>query len=243
MAAKSHAQASVEARCDVAAPQLSRHLFQVEEAERRRLARELHDETSQGLALVRFHLGELREEGGSKTKKAVGEAFQVLDRTIEGLRRIVGRLSPQSLEQMGLAGSIRQEARGLEADHGIHAKVRISETLGELSPEAELALYRQVQEALHNRCETCQRQERRHRSQPQGRQSAAGGPRRWHRPSQEGRASAPIVRDSGHARTSALPERNVSYNGRGRGEAQGLKSICIQLALRILDLSRPSFGW
>src|SRR5882757_9028125 len=120
MAAKSHSQAVArEADPEFAGPQLSRYLFQVEEAERRRLARELHDETSQGLALVRFHLGELNAESSPSTKKAVSEAFQVLDRTIEGLRRIVGRLSPQALEKMGLAGSIRQEARSLELDHGI----------------------------------------------------------------------------------------------------------------------------
>src|SRR5882672_8670248 len=107
MAAKSHAQAVArEADPEFAGPQLSRYLLQVEEAERRRLARELHDETSQGLALVRFYLGELQQDGGPKTKKTVGDAFQVLDRTIEGLRRIVGRLSPQALEQKGLAGSI-----------------------------------------------------------------------------------------------------------------------------------------
>jgi two-component system sensor histidine kinase UhpB len=151
MAAKSHAQAVAgEADQDFAGPQLSRYLFQVEEAERRRLARELHDETSQGLALVRFHLGELNQEGTPKVRKTVGDAFQVLDRTIEGLRRIVGRLSPQALEQKGLAGSIRQEARILETDHGIQVSLRISEKLGNLSPEAELALYRLVQEALHN---------------------------------------------------------------------------------------------
>ena len=151
MAAKSHAQAVArEADPEFTDPQLSRYLFQVEEAERRRLARELHDETSQGLALVRFHLRELQQDGGPKAKKTVNDAFQVLDRTMEGLRRIVGRLSPQALEQMGLAGSIRQEAHALEAGYGIQVTLRISENLGDLSPEAELALYRLVQEALHN---------------------------------------------------------------------------------------------
>jgi signal transduction histidine kinase len=150
MAAKSHAQAGTREEPDFAGPELSRYLFQVEEAERRRLARELHDETSQGLALVRLHLGELNQEDSPKVKKTVGDAFQVLDRTIEGLRRIVGRLSPQLLEKKGLAGSMRQEARVLEIDYGIRVSLRISDKLGDLSREAELALYRLVQEALHN---------------------------------------------------------------------------------------------
>jgi two-component system sensor histidine kinase DegS len=54
------------------------------------------------------------------------------------------------LEQKGLAGSIRQEARALESEHGIQVSLRISDKLGDLSSEAELALYRLVQEALHN---------------------------------------------------------------------------------------------
>jgi signal transduction histidine kinase len=151
MAAKSQAEASVkEAELGLSGARLSRYLFQVEEAERRRLARELHDETSQGLSLVRFHLGTLQSAGLTNGKKTVDDAFEVLDRTIEGLRRIVARLSPQTLERLGLAGSIRKEAAVMERDHGIHAAVRISEDVGPLSTEAELALYRLVQEALHN---------------------------------------------------------------------------------------------
>lgn len=152
MAAKSHTQATVREAdlSNIAGANLSRYLFQVEEAERRRLARELHDETSQGLTLVRFYLAALMDSGGSEAKKTVGDATQVLDRTMEGLRRIVGRLSPQALEQMGLAGGLQQEARSLESDHGIRVNLRISEKLGDLSPEVELALYRLVQEALHN---------------------------------------------------------------------------------------------
>jgi signal transduction histidine kinase len=149
MAAKSHAQVSSR-EADIADPQLSRYLFQAEEAERRRLARELHDETSQGLTLVRFYLGALQEEAGTKAKKTVEDAFNVLDRTIEGLRRIVSRLSPQTLEQLGLAGSILKEVRSLEADQGIQVNVRIAEQFGTLSADAELAIYRLVQEALHN---------------------------------------------------------------------------------------------
>lgn len=129
----------------------ARFLFQAEEAERRRLARELHDETAQGLTLVRFSLGMVQQlTAEEKTRKAIDEAFVVLDRTIEGLRRIVGRLSPQALEKLGLIGSIRKEARNLASARGVQVKVKVSEGFGRLSPEAELALYRLVQEALHN---------------------------------------------------------------------------------------------
>lgn len=151
MAAKSDAQATAGgSESGIPGPQLSRYLFQVEEAERRRLARELHDETSQGLTLVRFYLGALQEECGNKSRKTVEDAFDVLDRTIDGLRRIVKRLSPQVLEQLGLEGSIRKEARHLETEHGIRVDLRIADHFGELAADAELVIYRLVQEALHN---------------------------------------------------------------------------------------------
>ena len=128
MAAKSQAQSASDER-DVealAGPALSRYLFQVEESERRRLARELHDETSQGLTLVRFQLGILQRSCHEKSQKTIDDTFNVLDRTIEGLRRIVGRLSPQALEKLGLIGSIRKEARSLMG-HGVQVDLRVSE--------------------------------------------------------------------------------------------------------------------
>ncbi len=136
---------------DPGASQIARYLFQIEEAERRRIGRELHDETAQGLTVVRFYLGMLQEISTSRnTHKTLGEALAVIDRTIEGLRRIVARLSPQALEKLGLIGGIRKEARTLSRSGDTQVEVNISAHFGRLSPETELALYRLVQEALHN---------------------------------------------------------------------------------------------
>lgn len=132
------------------APEIARSLFQVEEAERRRIGRELHDEIAQGLAVLRFQLEMLQEiPADPSVKKSLGEALAVVDRTIEGLRRIVARLSPQALEKMGMIGVIRKEAQNF-ASAGVQVDVRISPRFGRLSPEIELALYRLVQEALNN---------------------------------------------------------------------------------------------
>jgi signal transduction histidine kinase len=148
---KTHNPAGEAHDQDSLASQFARYLFEVEEAERRRLARELHDETAQGLTLVRFYLGMLQQVlPQEKDRKTVDEAFAVLDRTIEGLRRIVARLSPRALEKLGLIGSIRKEARNLASARGLQVKVTTSESFGRLSTQSELALYRLVQEALHN---------------------------------------------------------------------------------------------
>lgn len=126
------------------------YLFEVEEAERRRIGRELHDETAQGLTVVRFHLEMLQGMAtGPNVQKALGEAMAVVDRTIKGLRRIVARLSPQALQKMGFIGVIRKEARDF-ASVGVQVNLKISSRFGRLSPAIELALYRLVQEALHN---------------------------------------------------------------------------------------------
>jgi two-component system, NarL family, sensor histidine kinase UhpB len=74
----------------------------------------------------------------------------VVDRTIEGIRRIIGKLSPLVLQELGLVAAIRKEAKDLAKNSGVKARVLISEEVGRLAPGTEQAIYRVVQEALHN---------------------------------------------------------------------------------------------
>jgi two-component system sensor histidine kinase UhpB len=131
--------------------ELSRHLLKAEEEERRRISRELHDETGQALMVLRFHLEMLavdtkNEEQGTKVR----ESLDVLDRTIEGLRRIIGRLSPRVLEEMGLIAAIRRQAQLLARHTRMKAHLEMPEELAPMDHDIEVALYRSVQEALHN---------------------------------------------------------------------------------------------
>jgi two-component system sensor histidine kinase UhpB len=132
-------------------PELSRQLLRAEEEERKRISRELHDETGQGLMVLRMYLQSLTsafESGGVPEK--FQEAFQLLDRTIEGLRRIIRRLSPRVLEELGLLAAVRREARELSRSTGIESTLALPETVTRLDHESEIAIYRTVQEALHN---------------------------------------------------------------------------------------------
>jgi two-component system, NarL family, sensor histidine kinase UhpB len=131
--------------------ELSRHLLRAQEEERKRISRELHDETGQGLMLLRLQLSILATEAQSGDwEKRVKEATTLLDQTISGLRRIIGRLSPRALENLGLAGAIRKEARDLSKNTDIGTRLSVPEQFGDLDPEVEIAVYRCVQEALHN---------------------------------------------------------------------------------------------
>jgi len=123
----------------------------VQEEERKRISRELHDETGQALMVIRLYLGMM--ESATKERAArskIRETVEVVDRTIEGIRRIIGKLSPLVLQELGLAAAIRKEAKHLAKTTGVKTRVLIAHHVGRLASGTEQAIYRVVQEALHN---------------------------------------------------------------------------------------------
>ncbi|MBV9670902.1 MAG: sensor histidine kinase, partial [Acidobacteriales bacterium] len=131
--------------------ELSAHLLKAQEEERKRISRELHDETGQALMVIRLYLGMLENTLTARTaKNKVRETVEVVDRTIEGIRRIISKLSPLVLQELGLTAAIRKEAKDLAKTTGIRVKVLVPNEYDRFAPEAETAIYRVVQEALHN---------------------------------------------------------------------------------------------
>jgi GAF domain-containing protein len=130
--------------------ELSGHLLRVQEEERKRISRELHDETGQALMVIRLYLGMLEQAAGTRARAKIRETVGVVDRTIEGIRRIIGKLSPLVLQELGLVAAIRKEAKDFAKTTGVKARVAVSDDVGRLAPECEAAIYRVVQEALHN---------------------------------------------------------------------------------------------
>jgi signal transduction histidine kinase len=131
--------------------ELSGHLLRVQEEERKRISRELHDETGQALMVIRLYLGMM--ETGNTAKNVRGkirETVEVVDRTIEGIRRIIGKLSPLVLQELGLVAAIRKEVKDFARNTGVKARVLIADDVGRLASGTEQAIYRVVQEALHN---------------------------------------------------------------------------------------------
>jgi two-component system sensor histidine kinase NreB len=132
--------------------ELSAHLLRAQEEERKRISRELHDATGQQLMVIRLYLGMLDGNSAdtSELRKKITETVTVVDQTIEGIRRIIAKLSPLVLEELGLIAAIRKEAKDFTKRTGVRTRVAVSDTVGRLSNQTETAVYRVIQEALHN---------------------------------------------------------------------------------------------
>jgi signal transduction histidine kinase len=133
--------------------ELSRHLVRAQEQERKRISRELHDEAGQGLMVLRLFLSGVLSESAdadSDLRVKIQESLTMVDRTIGDLRRIIARLSPRVLEEMGLLAAIRKEVRDLGKNSGIQTELRLPREVDGLDQETRIAIYRSVQESLHN---------------------------------------------------------------------------------------------
>lgn len=119
------------------------------EDERRRIALELHDDTAQHLAAILIQL-RLAERGADPdTRQAIERARDDLMETSEGIRRIARGLRPPELDDAGLDPALRAHARTVREATGLDVSLEI-EPLGDLDRDAQLVLYRIVQEALGN---------------------------------------------------------------------------------------------
>jgi signal transduction histidine kinase len=123
------------------------------EEARRRWARELHDETLQGLAGLRVLLSSaLRTGSPDKLRDAVGEAVDLTKGEIDSLRGLITELRPAALDELGLEPALEHLAERSAAT-GIEVSTRFalaSPSPSRLAPETESTIYRVVQEALTN---------------------------------------------------------------------------------------------
>jgi signal transduction histidine kinase len=120
--------------------QLLRKLIAAQEDERKRIARELHDETSQTLAAL----------GMAVDLGRMDEVRRLAERMHEELHRLIVDLRPSVLDDLGLAAAIQWFAERHLAARGVAVRCEIAELEGRLSPEVETALFRAVQEAIVN---------------------------------------------------------------------------------------------
>jgi PAS domain S-box-containing protein len=154
----SHAVAIVEditerKRAEEQLAALSRRLLQVQDEERRRLARELHDSTAQSIAAMCMNLGVISEFEhllDPPGRKALSECLEIGEQCIRELRTFSYLLHPPVLDDIGLASALKWYVEGFVQRSRIEVGLDIAPDLGRLPRELELTLFRVVQESLTN---------------------------------------------------------------------------------------------
>jgi len=130
-----------------------REVTRAQEEERKRLARELHDETAQQLIAIFHQLERLagnNERLSADDIKLLANLREGVKNALQGVRDFSRDLRPSILDDLGLLPALEWLASELREQHGIEADLRVVGSQRRLSPEAELLLFRIAQEALNN---------------------------------------------------------------------------------------------
>ncbi len=128
-------------------------ITKAQEEERKRIARELHDETAQALAALSLNVEAIiraREPLSKETLKSLEQLQDRIDRISEGVRRFSHELRPGMLDQLGLLPAVEWLADSIRETCGMTSCVEVIGTQRRLSDEVELVLFRVAQEALSN---------------------------------------------------------------------------------------------
>jgi len=139
-------------RADDAVRELSGQLLQLQDDERRRLARELHDSTGQKLAALTINLSvvHLSAAADARTQHALAESRALTAECLREIRTLAYLLHPPELEELGLADAARDYVSGFAHRSGISVDLELSSELERLPRETETALFRILQESLNN---------------------------------------------------------------------------------------------
>jgi PAS domain S-box-containing protein len=131
---------------------LSSRLMTLQDEERRRIAREIHDGLGQELAAAKMILdGILSKDSSPVMRQSAADASQLVDRAIKQVRTISHLLHPPLLDEVGLVSALRWYLEGLSERSGIEIRLSVDPPdLGRLRSELETAIFRIIQEALTN---------------------------------------------------------------------------------------------
>jgi signal transduction histidine kinase len=131
-----------------------RYGMEARERERTRWAREIHDESIQGMGALRLRLANARDtEDPQALRETVDMVLDGLGNEIDGLRHLITELRPAALDDLGLAAALEALARRAQAIDGLDVRTEIDLGQGDgrrLDAELESTIYRIVQEALTN---------------------------------------------------------------------------------------------
>ncbi len=133
--------------------QLSTHLMQAQDQERRRIARELHDNSGQSLAAIALNLSRaenLVKPEDAKLGNLISDTAAMAEETSREIRTLSYLLHPPLLEEAGLTAAIDWFAKGFSQRSQIQTTVEIPESFNRLPDDVEMTIFRIVQESLTN---------------------------------------------------------------------------------------------
>ena len=121
-----------------------------QEEERKRVARELHDEVGQALTAVMLQIGRLVRRAPRELEDELSEALETTRQSLDDVRRIAKQLRPEALDDLGLIPALSALIATFAERAGLRVYHRLPETLPPLGDEAELVFFRVAQESLTN---------------------------------------------------------------------------------------------
>jgi len=135
-----------------AARQLSARLLQMQDEERRRIARELHDSAGQMVAALTMNIDQLKGLDGVTSDKArlLADSDAILQNLNKELRTMSHLLHPPLLDEVGLSSALQWYVDGFAKRSGIATTLELEADFGRLNSELEIAIFRLVQECLTN---------------------------------------------------------------------------------------------
>ena len=137
-------------RLESARREAARTALAAQEAERSRVARELHDEIGQTLTAVMLQAERAAESDPAVTQSELVRVADALRESLDEVRRIARELRPEALDDLGLVNALIALCSQLDAQGGTRVRRQLQGKLPPLSPEVELVIYRVAQEGLTN---------------------------------------------------------------------------------------------
>ena len=136
-------------RIDAERRRSGRLVLRAQEEERRRLARDLHDEVNQALTAILLRL-EALSHAAPQVGDEVGELKKLVNQAMAELLHLARQLRPTALDDHGLVPAIESQLRRFSAQTGVQAKLTTEGNADELDSDKEIVIYRVAQEALSN---------------------------------------------------------------------------------------------
>jgi len=231
-------------QAEIALRELPRLIREAQEAERRRVARELHDSVNQILSAVKFRLQAVEERLQDKDEAAWRDTLKTkanLEKAMQEVRRISRNLRPSELDDLGLAPAVRSLCREFGERTGVAVELALSRVPRAIPDEIELNVYRILQEAFGNI-----------EKHARARNVRLGL-------SREGRRLRVTIRDDGLGFDPLATPRKGRVNGMGlvdmkeraafvggsclvRSSAGAGTEIVIEMPLKLADNSNPKLG-